>query len=306
MMVHSAKKTKPRKHIRMTTGEIALSVFNYTVITLLCILCLVPLLYTLASSFSSGAALDSGKVFLWPVGFTTSAYRILLKTSNLVQYFINSVEVTLVGTLLSLAFTILCAYPLSKRYLWKRRSISFFITFTMLFGGGMIPSYLLVRYLGLMNTYWALWLTGLISPYNMMVMRSFFEGIPTELDESARIDGCSEWRILLQIYLPLSTAVLATITLFYGVGYWNMYQKVMLYIQNTQHYTLPVFIQQMVFELQQFDLDTVEAAAIGATDIVSESVKSAGVVILVVPMLLVYPFLQKYFVKGVTLGAVKG
>lgn len=292
--------------MKKSLDEKLLLFFNSLIIVLLCALCLIPLLYTLASSLSSGAALDAGKVFLWPVGFTTSAYRLLLKTSNLFMYFGNSVLVTVVGTILSLAATVLCAYPLSKKYLWQRKKIAFLITFTMLFGGGMIPTFMLVKNLGLINSYWSIWLTGLISPYNMMVMRSFFEGIPEELDESAKIDGCGEFRMLAQIYLPLSKAVLATEVLFYGVSYWNMYQKVMLYMQNTKKYTLPVFIQQMVFQLQQLDLDSVESASVAATDIVSESVKSAGVIVLVVPMLLVYPWLQRYFVKGVTLGAVKG
>lgn len=292
--------------MKRPTSEKVFHFVNGLIIILLCLVCLIPLFYTLASSLSSGSAIDAGKVFLWPVEFTTSAYKLLLTKSNLVRYFTNSVLVTAIGTIFSLIGTTLCAYPLSKKYLWQRKKVAFFVIFTMLFSGGMIPAFLLVKSLGIMNTYWAIWLTGLISPYNMMVMRSFFEGIPEELDESAKIDGCSEGRLLMQIYLPLSKAVLATMTLFYAVSYWNMYQKVMLYIQDTDKYTLPVFIQQMVFNLQQLDLDSVEAVAVGATDIVSESVKSAGVIALIVPMLVIYPFLQKYFVKGVTLGAVKG
>jgi len=279
---------------------------NTILILLLCAVCLIPLFYTFASSLSSGSAIDAGKVFLWPVGFTTSAYKLLFRTSKIVRYFKNSVFLTVAGTVFSMIATILCAYPLSKKHLWQRNKISFFITFTMLFSGGMIPTFLLVKNLGIMNSYWSIWLTSLVSPYNMMVMRSFFEGIPYEIDESARIDGCGEWRLLIQIYLPMSKAVLATEVLFYAVSYWNTYQRIVLYIQNTEKYTLPVFIQQMVFQLQQIDLDTVEAAAVGASDIVSESVKSAGVVILLIPMLMIYPFVQKYFVKGVTLGAVKG
>lgn len=292
--------------MKKTLDEKVVSIIVHVVIVFLCALCLIPVLYSLAASLSSGAALDAGKVFLWPVDITISAYKMLLQRNNLAQYFTNSVILTVVGTVLSVCATILCAYPLSKKYLWQRRKIAFFATFTMLFGGGMIPTFMLVKNLGLINSYWSIWLTGLISTYNMMIMRSSFEAIPEDLAESARIDGCGEFRLLAQIYLPLSKANLATEVLLYGVGYWNMYQKVMLYIQDTKKYTLPVFIQQMVFNLQQLDLDTVEAASMGATDIVSESVKSAGVVVLIVPMLLVYPFLQKYFVKGVTLGAVKG
>lgn len=292
--------------MKKSLGERTFLFVNGLLLTLLCALCLIPILYTVASSFSSGSAIDAGKVFLWPVDFTLSAYKLLLARSNILKYFGNSVLLTVVGTILSLSATTLCAYPLSKKYLWQRKKIAFLITFTMLFSGGMIPAFLLIKNLDLMNSYWAIWLSGLISPYNMMVMRSFFEGIPEELDESAKIDGCGEWRLMFQIYLPLSKAVLATETLFYAVSFWNMYQKIMLYMQDTSKYTLSVFIQQMVFQLQQLDLDTVEAANVGASDIVSESVKSAGVVVLIVPMLIIYPWLQKYFVKGVTLGAVKG
>ena len=292
--------------MKKSMDEKVVSVIVHVVIVILCGLCMIPMLYSLAASLSSAAALNAGKVFLWPVDITVSAYKMLLTKNNLVGYFTNSVVLTVVGTVLSVCATILCAYPLSKKYLWQRRKIAFFATFTMLFGGGMIPTFMLVKNLGLINSYWSIWLTGLISTYNMMIMRSSFEAIPEDLAESARIDGCGEFRLLAQIYLPLSKANIATEVLLYGVGYWNMYQKVMLYMQDTKKYTLPVFIQQMVFNLQQLDLDTVEAASMGATDIVSESVKSAGVVVLIVPMLLVYPFLQKYFVKGVTLGAVKG
>ncbi len=292
--------------MRKTLDEKVCAVIVHVVIVFLCALCLVPVLYSLSASLSSGAALDAGKVFLWPVDITFAAYKMLLLRNNLAQYFTNSVILTVVGTVLSIAATILCAYPLSKKYLWQRRRISFFATFTMLFGGGMIPTFMLVRNLNLINSYWSIWLTGLISTYNMMIMRSSFEAIPEDLEDAARIDGCGEFRLLTQIYLPLSKANIATEVLLYGVGYWNMYQKVMLYMQDTKKYTLPVFIQQMVFNLQQMDLDTVEAVSMGASNLVSESVKSAGVVILIVPMLLVYPFLQKYFVKGVTLGAVKG
>lgn len=292
--------------MKLTLGDRILKISIYVIVGILTVICVIPLLYTFASSLSSGAALNAGKVFLWPVEFTTSAYRLLFGKSNLFQYFMNSVVVTVVGTVLSLIATVLCAYPLSKKYLLGRKKIAFFITFTMFFGGGMIPTFMLVKNLKLINSYWSLWLTGLISTYNMIVMRSFFEGIPEDLSDAARIDGCGEFRMLFNIYLPLSKASLATIALFYGVSNWNMYQKVMLYIQDTKKYTLPVFVQQMIFNLQQLDLDTADALAMNITDIVSESVKSAGVMVLVIPMLLVYPLLQKYFVKGVTLGAMKG
>jgi putative aldouronate transport system permease protein len=294
--------------LKISTGEKTFYTINNIVIFLVSLTCLMPLLYIVATSFSSGAAIESGKVYLWPVDFTPAAYKVLTVSTGLFKYVWNSVVVTGVGVALSMIFTIICAYPLSKKKLFARKKITFFIVFTMLFGGGMIPTYLLVKELGLMNSYWSIWLTTLISPYNMLIMKSFFENIPDEIDESARIDGCSEWRILLQMYLPLSKAVIATLCLFYGVTYWNMFLKVLMYINDSRGYTLPVLIQQMVFQLEQIKLGTsVDLNQVaGANQVISESVKSAGVVVLIVPMLIVYPFLQKYFVKGVMLGSVKG
>jgi putative aldouronate transport system permease protein len=281
---------------------------NTTILLLLALLCLYPLLYIIASSLSSGSALNARKVFLWPIGFNTVSYTVLIKNAGLANYFKNSIIFTVIGTMFCLVCTILCAYPLSRPHLIGRNKISFFVMFTMIFGGGMIPNYLLIRSLGLIDTYWAIWLASLISPYNMMIMRNFFQNVPIEISEAAEADGCNEFRMLLQIYLPLSTAVIATLALFYGVGYWNSYQSIMIYINDSKKYTLPVFIQQIVFELNMLDVDTnVDVQqTVGESDIISEGVKSAGVVVLLVPMLIIYPFLQKYFVKGVIIGAVKG
>lgn len=294
--------------MKISTGEKVFYAINNTIVFLISLSCLLPLLYIVATSLSSGSAIEAGKVYLWPVEYTPSAYKVLIASTNLPRYFINSVIVTLVGIVLSLIFTILCAYPLSKKQLFARKKITFFVVFTMLFSGGMIPSYLLVKSLGLMNSTWSIWLTSLISPYNMLILKSFFENIPDELEEAARIDGCSEIRLLLQIYLPLSKAVIATLCLFYGVAYWNMFLKVLMYISDSRKYTLPVLIQQMVFQLKQINVDNnADLNSIAdAGKVISESVKSAGVVVLIVPMLIVYPFLQKYFVKGVMLGSVKG
>jgi putative aldouronate transport system permease protein len=294
--------------LKISTGEKTFYNINNIVIFIVSITCMLPLLYIVATSFSSGSAIQSGKVYLWPVEFTPAAYKVLFVSTDIFKYFWNSVVLTGVGTVLSLVFTILCAYPLSKKKLFARKKITFFVVFTMLFAGGMIPSYLLVKSLGLMNSYWSIWLTMLISPYNMLIMKSFFENIPEELEESARIDGCSEWRILLQMYLPLSKAVIATLCLFYGVAYWNNFLKVLMYINDSKGFTLPVLIQQMVFQLEQIKLGTSTdlGAVAGSSEVISESVKSAGVVVLILPMLAVYPFIQKYFVKGVMLGSVKG
>jgi putative aldouronate transport system permease protein len=199
--------------------------------------------------------------------------------------------------------TIATAYPLSRRIFVARRFFTLAAVFTMLFSGGLIPTYLVVKSLGLINSYWAIWLPGLLSTYNMLVMRTFFENIPEEIEEAARIDGCNEIRLLLQIFLPLSMPVIATLVLFYGVGYWNSFMSVLIYINQTDKYNLTVLVQQMI-QSQSLLQELVSEGE--PVQVVPESLKAAGILVMVIPMLVVYPFLQKYFVKGVMLGSVKG
>jgi putative aldouronate transport system permease protein len=202
-------------------------------------------------------------------------------------------------------FTILAAYPLSKRYFIGRRFMTMLIIFTMLFSGGLIPSYLLVKSLGLIDSYWAIWLPGLVSAYNMLIMKTFFENVPEELLDSARMDGCGEWRLAVQIVLPLSAPVLATLALFYGVSHWNSFMNVLIYINDSSKYNLSVLIQQMVAqsslmnELQNLQEEDRQL-------LTPESIRSAGMTVMLIPMIVVYPLLQKHFVKGVLIGAVKG
>ena len=179
------------------------------------------------------------------------------------------------------------------------------MVFTMLFGSGLIPNYLVMSQYGLINSYWVLWLPALINTFNVLVMRTFFEGIPGEIEEAARIDGCGEWTHLLRVVLPLSLPVLATITLFNAVGFWNAFMNVLIYINETRKYNLTVLVQQMIRR------DSILAGVMSAdpgdiANVTNEGIKAAGIMVMIVPMLLIYPFLQKYFVKGVMLGAVKG
>jgi putative aldouronate transport system permease protein len=219
--------------------------------------------------------------------------------------FRNSVLITLVGTALNMVFTVLTAYPLSKQYFYARRFFTLAIVFTMLFTAGLIPNYLLIKSLGLVNTYGSLWLPGLISAYNLLIVRTFFENIPEELEDAARIDGCGEWRLIIQMVLPLSLPVIATIALFYGVGHWNAFFNVLIYINDSSKFNLSVLVQNMIrsqslmSELAQLDPDAFR-------NLTPEAIKSAGIIVMVLPMLIIYPFLQKYFVKGVLIGSIKG
>lgn len=292
--------------MRDSRGDKIFYAVNYTLLGLAGLSCLLPLMNILSVSLSNYSAVASGFVGLWPVGPTLDSYLALFEGTPILRSFQNSVVITLVGVVLSMAFTILAAYPLAKQYFIARRFLTVAILFTMLFGIPIIPAFLINRELGILDTYWSLWLPGLISTYNMLVLKSFFENIPRELDEAARMDGCGEWRLLMRVVIPLSQPVLATLTLFYGVGYWNAFQSVLININSTEKFNLAVLVQNMIANQSLIrNLNSVQPEEI-ATMLTPESVRSAGVVVMVVPMLLVYPFLQKYFVKGVMIGAIKG
>ncbi|MDO3676726.1 carbohydrate ABC transporter permease [Paenibacillus ehimensis] len=289
--------------MKPTTGEKWFLAVNALLLLIAGLSCLLPLLHIVSVSFSEPHAVMSGAVALWPQGWTLESYGLLLRGSKIVSAFTNSVELTVVGVALSMIFTTMAAYPLSRRYFYMRRFWTLAIVFTMLFSGGLIPGYLLLKQLGLINTYGAIWLPGLVSTFNMLIMRTYFEGIPDELDDAARMDGCGEWRYLLRIVLPLSVPVIATLSIFYAVGYWNSFFQVLMYINQTSKFNLTVLVQQMIQSqslMQEMNASDMQAF------ITPEGIKTAGIIVMVLPLLLVYPFMQKYFIKGVMIGAVKG
>lgn len=289
--------------MKPTTGEKWFLAVNALLLLIAGLSCLLPLLHIVSVSFSDPHAVMSGAVTLWPQGWTLESYGLLLRGSKIVSAFTNSVELTVVGVALSMIFTTMAAYPLSRRYFYMRRFWTLAIVFTMLFSGGLIPGYLLLKQLGLINTYGAIWLPGLVSTFNMLIMRTYFEGIPDELDDAARMDGCGEWRYLLRIVLPLSVPVIATLSIFYAVGYWNSFFQVLMYINQTSKFNLTVLVQQMIQSqslMQEMNASDMQAF------ITPEGIKTAGIIVMVLPLLLVYPFMQKYFIKGVMIGAVKG
>lgn len=291
--------------MKASAGERVFYGINIILLTLIGLLCLLPLVHIVAISFSSNTAIATGRVSLWPVEPSWLAYKSMVEGTNIVKAFQNSLLITFAGTLFNMLFTILAAYPLSKKHFYFRRFFTLAIVFTMMFKAGLIPDYMLVKSLHLTGKYWALWLPGLISVYNMLLMRSFFAAIPEELEDAARMDGCSEWRLILQIVLPLSMPVLATLTLFYGVGHWNSFFNVMIYINDPNKFNLSVLVQNMI---QSASILT-EMSNLNPDDyklLTPESIKSASVIVMTLPMLIVYPFLQKYFVKGVMIGAIKG
>jgi putative aldouronate transport system permease protein len=296
--------------MKVSRGEQVFYLINYAVLTVVGLGCLYPFIYIIATSFSSSRAVSSGEVFLWPVEFNLEAYKQLLLDGQIFNSMRNTVILTVVGTSLCMFSTVLCSYSLSKKRLRGRGIIMGLIVFTMMFSGGMIPNFLLIRNLKLMDSYWALWLSGLQSTYNMIVLRTFFQGIPDSLEEAAQIDGAGDPYILFRIVLPLSGAALATITLFYAVGWWNAYFNPMMYISSTLKFPLMVKLKTMLDTAQMLTIQTQAGMGGGGaaeqTMVAAETFKAATILISVLPIMCVYPFLQKYFVKGVMIGSVKG
>ena len=274
---------------------------------LLMLLCLVPMLHVLASSLSSPEALVKNEVFIWPKGWNTEAYKTVLTTEKYVRSLGWTVILTIICTLLSITLTISCAYPLTYTNLRGGKFINFIILFTMYFSAGTIPYYLLLNNLRMLNTPYALIFPNCISVFNVIIMRSFFYGVPDSLREAAEIDGAGPIRVLIKVYLPLSLPVIATLSLFYAVGRWNGFSDALMYLKKseTEKYWP---IQLLLYNVFKNSTQTTEQAAQEGffQNGVSKTIQMATVMFATVPILLVYPWLQRYFVTGVTIGAVKG
>ncbi len=280
------------------------SSLNYTFLLVLSIICVIPLIHILAVSFSGKAAANANLVGLWPVQFTLDAYDKTLANENFLRALWVAVQRTVMGTALSMLIVILAAYPLSKeKRQFKRRNVyTWFFVFTMLFNGGLIPFYMLIQELNLMNTIWVLILPGAVSVWNMILLLNFFRGVPKELEEAAFIDGAGHLRTLFSIYLPVSLPALATLSLFAMVGHWNSWFDGLIFMTDHKNYPLATFLQTIIVQ-QDFSKVTVRPEDLA--NISQRTVKAAQIFIGMAPILLVYPFLQRFFVKGIVLGAVK-
>ncbi|MCL2572808.1 MAG: carbohydrate ABC transporter permease [Defluviitaleaceae bacterium] len=283
----------------------ALDIFVYIFMFIVLAVTLMPILHVVSMSLSSSGAINRGQVGLWPVEFTTIAYNTVWAAGTVPRSFINSVYYTTLGTLINLIMTVLMAYPLSKADLPFRSFFMKMVIITMFFGGGMIPNFLLVTRLGLFNSVWALVLPGAISSMNMIIMRTFFEGHPRELEESAIIDGANDFRVLFSIILPLSKASLATIGMFYAVSHWNSWFPASIYLRDMARFPLQLILREIVIN-NQMAMEMAEVGLFIDHRVSAESIQYAVLVISIVPMLLIYPFAQKYFVKGAMLGSIKG
>jgi len=274
------------------------------VITILTLLCLLPLLNMLAISFSNKSAAAANIVGFFPVGFNTVAYQKLLEDSQFWRSFLISVERVVLGTLLNVVIIVLTAYPLSKaKENFKMKNIYMYIfIFCMLFSGGMIPIYLTVKNLNMLNSIWALILPGAVPIFNVILMMNFFKGIPKSLEESATIDGATPLQVLLKVYLPISLPALATVTLFCVVGHWNDFFSGILYMNSPEMYPLQTYIQQLNVEIQ--NITSVEQLK-QLQFLSNKTLNAAKIIVSMIPLLCIYPFMQKYFITGLVMGSVK-
>lgn len=280
----------------------------FVILILLCVITLYPFWYVLVVSVSSPEGIaKAGGFMIWPEGFNLDAYAAVMKTSDIWIGFRNSIFYVVVGTAISVALTVLLAYPLSKKNLWGRRGLTLLITVTMFFSGGLMPSYILIsKVLNLDGTPLAMLLPGAISTYNMLMMRTYFEGLPKELEESAQIDGANAMQTLIKIILPLSLPSIAVISLFYAVGMWNAWMNANLYLsRNRDLWPLALYMREVLVQGNVNSIQGQMSGAAGGTVQMAKSLKMATTIVSTVPILVVYPFVQRYFTQGVVMGAIK-
>jgi len=295
------------KYNRTPIEDRILYVVVNLIIILTSLIILYPLVFVLSSAFSSPAAVSSGKVLLFPVDFSLRGFQAVFSYNNVLSSFGNSIFYTVAGTVINMAMTLICAYPLSRKDCPFRNAIMGLFTFTMFFSGGLIPFYMLMARLGFVNTIWSILLPGAISVYNMIVTRTFISStIPGELLEAAQIDGCSDARFFFEFVLPLSKPVIAVIALYYGAGHWNAYFNAMMYLNDPKLYPLQLVLRDILIS-NQFNMNEMtDPALIAANMGMQDLLKYSLIVISSAPLMLAYPFVQKHFIKGVMLGSVKG
>jgi len=277
----------------------------YAIAALIIVIVLYPLIFIISASVSDPTKVLGGEVWLLPKGFTVEAYSNIMQNDKIWIGYRNTIFYTVVGTLINLVMTILAAYPLSRPDLPGRGPLMLVITLTMFFSGGLIPTYMLVKSLGMVDTMWALIVPGAVATYNLIVMRTYFQSsIPWELQEAAHMDGCTNWRLLINIILPLSKPILAVMVLFYAVGHWNAFFGALIYIRNESLYPLQLVLRDILL-ISQSD---VADSGIGLEDkiLLAESIKYAVIIVSSLPVLVMYPFVQRHFVKGVMIGSIKG
>ncbi|MCD8335770.1 MAG: carbohydrate ABC transporter permease [Lachnospiraceae bacterium] len=291
--------------VRRSPADHVIDVIIYIVLGLIALCTVLPFMYVLAGSFATEKELTEKAFFIIPEVWSLNAYQYAIRTANILRGLKNSIILTVLGTVMCMLFSMTFAYPLSKKHLRGRNWIMNLVIVTMLFSGGMIPSYLVFTAYGLYDTYWALILPALISPFNMIIIKNFFAEIPQELEDAAYMDGASDLTIFAKVVVPLSKPVIASISLFYGVGFWNDYFSAMIYLKTPAKYTVQIQLRSIILLTSQISEVAMDYYDMNGAP-PDKAVKMACTVIATVPILIVYPFVQKYFTKGVMVGAVKG
>lgn len=293
--------------IRESREDVAFNIANYTILIIVLIVVLYPIVYIVSASFSSPSAVVSGRVWLWPVEPTMKGYAAVFKYNAVMKGFSNSIFYTVVGTLLNVVLTIMAAYPLSRKDFVGRSLLMFIFTFTILFNGGLIPTYLLVKDLGLLDTRWSLIFPVAVTVINVIIARTYFQiTIPQEMLESAQTDGCTDIKFLARIALPLSGPIIAVMVLFYAVGHWNSYFNAIMYLNDRDLYPLQVVLRSILIMNQVDSSMLANEQEILERQGLADLLKYSLIVISTLPMMIIYPFVQKHFVKGVMLGSLKG
>ncbi|NKI22224.1 carbohydrate ABC transporter permease [Paenibacillus dendritiformis] len=288
----------------MSLGERIFEVFNILFLLLLCLVTLYPFIYVLFASLSEPAWVVQQRGLIWhPSGLNLEAYRLVFDNPMITSGYLNTLFIVSAGTCLNVFMTALGAYGLSRQNVMWKNPIMFFIVFTMFFSGGLIPSYLLVTGLGMLDSLWALIIPGAVSAFNLIIMRTAFQSIPHSLEESAKLDGANDFTVLIRIILPLSMPVIAVMILFYGVGHWNSWFGAMIYLRDRELYPLQLVLREILITNSTDSMLT--SAGTADKMPIGETIKYATIIVATVPILLLYPFLQKYFVKGVMIGAIK-
>lgn len=296
-----------KNKIKVSPSERIFNIFNIILMLVMMIIMFYPMWHVLCASFSNAKMLSSHSgVLLMPEGFSTTAYKLMMKNPMIIKGYANTFFILFFGLVVNMFMTCLAAYVLSRRNLMFKKPLTIIIVFTMYFSGGLIPTYLNIMGLGLEDSLWAVILPGAISTYNMIVMRTGFASVPVSLEEAAKIDGASSFRVMWQIILPLSKATVAVVCLYYAVSHWNAWFNAMLYLTDRNKFPLQLILREILIQNDTSSMVTAMDVGAGDSSFVSETVKYAVIIVSVVPILCVYPFIQKYFTKGVMVGAVKG
>lgn len=280
--------------------------FVYLFLALVFIVILFPLLHIVSASFSSPAAVTSGRVWLWPVDFTLIGYKAVFQNSDIWIGFGNSLFYTVFGTLLNVSFTIMMAYPLARKTFYGRNIMMLLLVFTMFFDGGLIPNYLLVKSLGILDTRWAMILPGAFAVFQVIIARTFFQSLPDELHEAAQIDGCSDMKFFLQMVIPLSKPIIAVLFLMYAVGHWNAYFNALIYLKDSHMFPLQIFLRNLLILNSENSDMYKDVNNVLMQQGLKDLLKYSLIVVSSAPVLIIYPFVQKHFVKGVMIGSLKG